>query len=214
MLFDPKIKHNGKIRNIQLVDPSKIVLKDYNSIRNSFKQNDTLLINENDTITSAIAKLDESLHPSREFYIDADAMRKLYPDSVSAINNYGGALLTKLSDGMKIIFNRQLDDIRGYKHNLETKQSMGQFLFNININSDDIGDCWIPTIIDIRQLTMGRNIVFQNLIPSYIGDYDKSDFQYLYLILDTYKAGTNYITIYKTNITKLDVYIGIGRNIY
>ena len=219
MLFDPKIKHNGKIRNIQLVDPSKIVLKDYNSIRNSFKQNDTLLINENDTITSAIAKLEESLHPSREFYIDTDAMKKLYPDKYFyEIDDYGSVVLQNLFDGMKIIFNRPIDDLRGFEHNYSSKMTMGQFVFNIACSYDTITEnvdnpIWTPVICDIRQLTM-KTIVYQNFIPTDVGNFDISEFQYYYLILDKYVAHTNYITIYKTNIERMNLFLSSGRNIY
>lgn len=221
MLFDPKIKHNGKIRNIQFFDPSKVTLKDFDTIKNNFKPGDSLLVNENDSITEAIAKLDESLHPNtkddRQLRIDLDAMVKLYPKMYGEsgsippnINNY--KLPIVLEENMKIIFNHPLNMIRN-KVNNTTSCGIGILMYKSTIEEDDH---WNSVLFDSSMLSnhITRVLLVNNFIPTTIGDFELSEFQHDYLVLDKYIPNTNYITIYKTNIEQIEIYPSVGLTIY
>lgn len=208
MLFDPKIKHNGKIRNIQLVDPSKIVLKDFETIKNNFKPGDSLLINDSDSITEAIAKLDESLHPRDEsLEIDIESMKNLYPENIvdESISNP--------FDGMKIIFNRPLN----YYRDKNTINNAGNVKIAICFTFSNDGsdkEYWKIITIDCRHLSMSsRTIIYSEFLPTYVGDYELSEFQFFYLIIEPYVSNSNFITIYKTNLIRIGIGNGIGRSI-
>lgn len=209
MLFDPKIKHNGKIRNIQLVDPSKIVLKDFKTIKNNIKPGDSLLINENDSVTEAIAKIEESLHPTYEsLEIDIESMKNLYPENI--VNDES---ISNPFDGMKIIFNRPLN----YYRNENTGNNAGNIRIAVSFIFSDDGsnkEYWKIITIDSRQLSMtSRTIIYSEFLPTYVGDYELSEFQFFYLIIEPYVSNSNFITIYKTNLRRIGIGNGIGRSI-
>lgn len=216
MLFDPKIKYNGKLKRVQFFDPNKITLKEFDKVKNNFKIGDSLIVTENDTITEAIAKLDESMHPNmNDFYIDFDAMEKLYPGKTNAIGE-----VINLEDGMKIIFNRPLNV---YKYG-EAFLSSGLISFGVSYNFLDYNESTSKTVtintwdiitlnprcLNFRQPT----ILYSKFMPNDIGNYEVSEFCFYYLILSPYVDNTNYITIYKTNLKSLKINHNVGRLIY
>lgn len=221
MLFDPKIKYNGKLKRVQFFDPSKVTLKDFDTIKNSFKPGDSLLVNENDSITEAIAKLDESLHPNtkddRQLRIDLDAMRKLYPhihddiDIGIVANKYKIPIVVE--DNMKIIFNHPLNMIRD-KVNNTTSCGIGMLMYKSTIEEEE--EHWNTVLFDSSMLsnTVSRVLLVNNFIPTTIGDFDLSEFQHDYLVLEKYVSDTNYVTIYKTNIEQIEIYPSVGISIY
>lgn len=223
MLFDPKIKHNGKIRNIQFFDPSKVTLKDFDTIKNNFKPGDSLLVNENDSITEAIAKIEESLHPAIKDdtvpRIDLDAMRKLYPNNVVSSNGDGSQLYevsVRPSDGMKIIFTQPLDVVKKHeKLKKYSSPSAGMVAIAYNSLLEDENQ-WNLKFIDSRLLanSVTKVVIINDFMPSTFGDFEQSEFMHNYLIIEPYVPGTNYITIYKTNLTELEIYTNIGRTMY
>lgn len=220
MLFDPKIKHNGKLKRIQFFDPSNVTLKDFDTIKNSFKPGDSLLVNENDSITEAIAKLDESLHPSIKneslIRIDIDAMQKLYPGKVNN-NTYDYKINIVVEDGMKIIFTQPLGLMRNNESPDEKYSSTSVGLFTLTYNSslEDNVEQWKSVSMDSKLLSNGsRCVVINDWMPVTFGDYDVSEFKHDYLIFEAYKSNTNYIEIYKTNLKAIQIYPSMGRTMY
>ena len=220
MLFDPKIKYNGKLKRVQFFDPSKVTLKDFDTIKNSFKPGDSLLVNENDSITEAIVKIHESLHPSIKndsiIRIDIDAMRNLYPGKVSQ-NTYDYKVNIVVEDGMKIIFTQPLGRIRdneipGVK---ESSTSVGLFTLTYHSTLEEDSEQWKSVIMDSKMLSNGsRFVVINDWMPVIFGDYDVSEFKHNYLIFESYKSNTNYVEIYKTNLKEIQIYPNIGRTMY
>ena len=223
MLFDPKIKYNGKLKRVQFFDPSKVTLKDFDTIKNSFKPGDSLLVNENDSITEAIAKIEESLHPALKDdvipRIDIDAMRKLYPNNVVAADGDGTLLYkvsVKPSDGMKILFTQPVDTVRK-KERLQkySSTSTGVITISYLTTLEESFAQWKTIVVDIRMLSTGfKAVIINDWNPVTFGDYEQSEFQHNYLILDTYVPGSNYITIYKSNLKELEIFPGVGRTMY
>lgn len=211
MLFDPKIKYNGKLKRVQFFDPSKVTLKDFDTIKNSFKPNDSLLISDEDSIVEAFAKLEETIHPTdSSIKIDIDAMKKLYPNSIVADGD-----VIKPIDGMKIIFNRNLDFYRGNNFNTPNSGNI-KISFSINFEDDsEIKEYYKILSFDARTLSMTtRTIIYSEFLPSNIGNFDLSEFQFFYIILEPYVSKTNYITIYKANVNKIGSSQGMGRQYY
>lgn len=213
MLFDPKIKHNGKIRNIQLIDPSKVTLKDFDKVKNSFKTGDSLIVNENDSITEAFAKLNESIHPSKNsdlaIKIDYDAMIKLYPNNINQASTNEYTEISNPFDGMKIIFTHNLDLITNKFVNQRKGRGMVTIIYGSTIDGSDYHSRVMFDLLGMVEST--REMVVNNFIPTTIGDYDLSEFKHDYLIFDKYVPNTNYITIYKTNLQLFSVYVNTGR---
>lgn len=217
MLFDPKIKLKGKIRNIQLVDPSKIVLKDFNNIKNKYKAGDSLLVTENDSITEAIYKLHESLHPSRfmnhGITVDYDAMSKLYPNNVTYLGKDDYVQISNPFDGMKIIFTNPVNML---KNATNKNKGICRGLLTISYQSTlETYKNWGRVVIDLLEICeVTRTLIVNNFVPVTVGDYEMSEFRHDYLILEKYVTNTNYITIYKTNLEKLEIHLNSGREVF